>query len=453
MGTRPTIYESEWVDSCVRRPPIANPDISATSSMWGGVMEDISKVVLRIFASRTKNFKGKSAIAEAQKESADQKGYYNNLFSIARSISYMDDTGKPQNLGGEFVGSIHNWCMTVLNAEPPVILSGDEKTDRIVYSQLPVINSDDLDELRAIAAIVGRQDKALYFRNILAVAPLMERSAQMRGVAAEQVDTRDQADLAVAMSDYATAKALAAHRPMLDTAVDEQLKRQKLNADGITRQLLELAQTYRDGFGQLELSSTDLASKISDLETRKNEIRDSLNNYEAAIRQELGLDRARENWSKRYKEAHTSFKNTSLLLGGMIALPFLLAFLAGPAVVRFVNNFDLTILLGAGGSGAVFGHFLTRLVIISVPLFAYLWGLRVVIRYFTRSMTLKDDARMRETMLDTYFMLVEAGRADEASRPIILNALFRPAPGHGTEGTEPPEMAAYLESIAKMGRP
>lgn len=348
-----------------------------------------------------------------------------------------------------------NWTASAIQRRAPGVY--DNSSGKFILSPLPLLEKEKLDDLKVLVQAPMPPNKALALSRYLCVAPLLERSTDVLPVNLEEVTAKARLDLTTAIADYLSAKALASFEASIDSSVEDQLAKQQLTADSLDKRLENTFQSFRDGFAQLEAERVNLTDKVTEMVTTlalsEDDLRQKLTNFEAAIRQELGLDRARENWSKRYTEARTSFKNTSILLSGMIAVPFVTAFLAGPAVVRFVNNFDLAVLLGAGGSGAVFGHFLTRLVVISVPLFAYLWGLRVVIRYFTRSMTLKDDARMRETMLDTYFMLVEAGRADEASRPIILNALFRPAPGHSTEGTEPPEMAAYLESIAKMGRP
>ncbi|WP_181181392.1 hypothetical protein, partial [Mesorhizobium sp. B1-1-5] len=82
----------------------------------------------------------------------------------------------------------------------------------------------------------------------------------------------------------------------------------------------------------------------------------------------------------------------------------------------------------------------------------YLWVLKAVMRFFMRSMLLMDDARQRETMLDTYILLTEKGKADERDRPLILWALFRQTPGHGPDGIEPPDFTEVINAGFNRGK-
>jgi hypothetical protein len=52
--------------------------------------------------------------------------------------------------------------------------------------------------------------------------------------------------------------------------------------------------------------------------------------------------------------------------------------------------------------------------------------------------------RKRQTMMDTYFLLIERQAATPEERGLILNALFRPAPSHGLDGVEPPNFTEFL---------
>ncbi|MFC6448415.1 hypothetical protein, partial [Shinella zoogloeoides] len=107
---------------------------------------------------------------------------------------------------------------------------------------------------------------------------------------------------------------------------------------------------------------------------------------------------------------------------------------------------------GKGDSVAVaLTHQFGRLIVFSVPVFVYLWTMRAVMRFFMRSMLLMDDARQRQTMLETYFMLTGSGRADERDRPLILWALFRQTPGHGSDGVEPPDFTEVINAGMKRG--
>jgi hypothetical protein len=86
-----------------------------------------------------------------------------------------------------------------------------------------------------------------------------------------------------------------------------------------------------------------------------------------------------------------------------------------------------------------------RLVIVTVPVFLYIWAIRLVVRFNSRSLMLLDDARLRLTMLDTFFHLIEKEGAVKEDRALVLNALFRPGPGHG-DNVDPPN---FTELVTK----
>ena len=49
------------------------------------------------------------------------------------------------------------------------------------------------------------------------------------------------------------------------------------------------------------------------------------------------------------------------------------------------------------------------------------------------------------TMMDTYFYLLEKQGAVKEDRALILNALFRPGPGHGNDSVDPPNFTELIE--------
>jgi hypothetical protein len=417
-------------------------------------MDEISQIIVEIFRTRSATFAGPSAVAEAQKAANDQRQNYQTYFHRIRDIRYRSSSSGdleafPHN---HFVDAMEHWCAGVLLQKPPSIHQGEDET-QVVRSPIPVLTFHQLSEQQLLVSQTLPASEALQLRNMLTVGPLIERAADIPLIDFESIAVKGRSEAIAAIAEYTAARSLYGFRPTLIGRVEQRMATQQALLDKLQNETTEEIAKHRVDLGALDILATDISGKITTLEEEKDSIRESLKGFEAAVRAEHGLDRTRETWSKRYAEARDSFTKTVYVLIGMLILPFVAAFVLGPYVVRFVNNFDIMVLLGAGGTGAVFAHFLTRLVIISVPVFAYLWALRVVIRYFTRSMMLKDDARMRETMLDTYFILTAAGRANESNSPIILNALFRPAPGHGTEGTEPPDVAAYLESLTRMTRP
>jgi hypothetical protein len=80
----------------------------------------------------------------------------------------------------------------------------------------------------------------------------------------------------------------------------------------------------------------------------------------------------------------------------------------------------------------------------------YFWLIKLVVRFNMRSMLLMDDARQRATMLETYYRMIEKGAATNEDRALVLQALMRPAPGHGPDSVEPPNFTDVIEKA--MGR-
>lgn len=81
-------------------------------------------------------------------------------------------------------------------------------------------------------------------------------------------------------------------------------------------------------------------------------------------------------------------------------------------------------------------------ILLLVPLIAGAWVLRIFARWVTTAMTLADDAGQRRAMLETYFRLVGDPEAnmEQTERILILNAIFRPLPGHQADDVAPPTL-------------
>lgn len=68
-----------------------------------------------------------------------------------------------------------------------------------------------------------------------------------------------------------------------------------------------------------------------------------------------------------------------------------------------------------------------------------------------RSLVLMDDADQRATIMDSYYALTGDGMTDERALPMMLWAIFRPLPGHGPDGIEPPDFTEAINAGLKMG--
>ncbi|MER9757562.1 DUF6161 domain-containing protein [Mesorhizobium sp. M0166] len=87
----------------------------------------------------------------------------------------------------------------------------------------------------------------------------------------------------------------------------------------------------------------------------------------------------------------------------------------------------------------------SRLVVVTIPLALYFWLIRLVVRFNMRSMLLMDDARQRATIIETYYKMIEQQAATKEDRALILQALCRPPPGHGSDSIEPPNFTEVID--------
>lgn len=91
------------------------------------------------------------------------------------------------------------------------------------------------------------------------------------------------------------------------------------------------------------------------------------------------------------------------------------------------------------------------LVLTLVPIIAVAWILRIFSRWVTSAMTLGEDAEQRRAMLETYFRLVgdPDAKMEQSDRILILNAIFRPLPGHQSEDVAPPTLFDLIKGEVK----
>jgi hypothetical protein len=82
-----------------------------------------------------------------------------------------------------------------------------------------------------------------------------------------------------------------------------------------------------------------------------------------------------------------------------------------------------------------------------VPIIAVGWVLRIIGRSITSSLTLKEDADHRRSMLETYFNLISDPNAkfEDKERSLILNAIFRPLPGQHPDEVAPPTLPDLIK--------
>lgn len=209
---------------------------------------------------------------------------------------------------------------------------------------------------------------------------------------------------------------------------------------------------------QLTAAGHAFEQKTLELDSRSQEIDGTIRQLRADLDAQVarfGTEAARKLWGEREKQSRFALIASSIAIFCLIAAPILGAICFTPEVLHYLAQIvaasslpttdtngqvlptpnDTQITIAAIG----------RLVIVTVPVFLYIWAIRLVVRFNSRSLLLLDDARLRLTMLDTFFHLIEKEGAVKEDRALVLNALFRPGPGHG-DNVDPPN---FTELVTK----
>jgi hypothetical protein len=210
-----------------------------------------------------------------------------------------------------------------------------------------------------------------------------------------------------------------------------------------------------DVTGFIGRSSQQLAEMKEKLEGFYDSIGEphiALDAFKTSLREELKLQEARKLWTGSAAQALRAYQMSWIaLLLLLVVVPVVGLFNHG-AIFQFFKDISSAVVETAGPNAtdtAVLIGAVSRLVLVTLPVAMYIWLIKIIVRFNTRSLLLMDDARQRNTMLETYLHLVERDADVKADRPLILEALFRRTPGHGPETIEPVNLADVL----KIGNP
>lgn len=241
---------------------------------------------------------------------------------------------------------------------------------------------------------------------------------------------------------------VSAHRKLFD---EQQLLHAQA-AEATAKAQVELT-TASQGF---EHKAHELEDKSQGIESDVRQLRADLDAQVARF----GTEAARKLWGEREKQSKWALILSSVAIFLLIATPIVLAVCFTTEILHYLaqivaasalptidsNGQQLPPPTDAQVTIAAVG----RLVIVTVPIFLYIWAIRLVVRFNSRSLLLLDDARLRLTMLDTFFHLIEKEGAVKEDRALVLNALFRPAPGHG-DNVDPPNFTELVSKAMGTG--
>jgi hypothetical protein len=166
----------------------------------------------------------------------------------------------------------------------------------------------------------------------------------------------------------------------------------------------------------------------------------ALENFKASINENLRLSQVKTLWR------NTAVRSWRAYVLSWVFLILLLVIVPAAVLWQAEGVFSFFKLVGdavladipkEASETAILIASVSRLVLVTLPVALYVWLIRIVVRFNVRSLLLMDDARQRDTMLQTYLHLVEQDAGVRAERPLILEAMFRRTPGHGPETMKP----------------
>lgn len=246
----------------------------------------------------------------------------------------------------------------------------------------------------------------------------------------------------------------------IERAAHEQIQqelRKKLievqaSAEKIDNNFKHMSKLFKD---HLDSTSSNLSELFSSSRENVNLARadaeQKLLDHSKTIADRLNLRLVTQRWNDVRKRA----KRTLWASGGVIFLMFVLASTIiatqGHEILNFLMPFDLkTMYLNTTATG-VLSMQIARMALVAVPIATYFWLLKIIVRIFMRSLVLMDDADQRATIMDSYYALTGDGMTDERALPMMLWAIFRPLPGHGPDGIEPPDFTEAINAGLKIG--
>lgn len=420
-------------------------------------MEKFFDSVVRLLGSRELVLEGISSAATGAAIARDQRDYYKRLRQAVTEIPF-----KRENDAANATVNPFTWIPTAFNsfdqtlAGNPCTAKTDSEGTTTLRSVLPVLTQDKIDAITKATdpenPTAKTAEEAQFSQAFATAAVIISTATGYQQFGIDHLSGNEKNEFLAAVSAFSAARILGQFEPTLEQRFADQLSGMRGRLENYAAEYSQIGTTHREQFDSLSAAKVELTENFSNFQSEFDETKKRLREFETTIRSELELDRARLNWNKRYVEAKESLKYASIALGVAILLPLIITpFIATP-ILNFINRFDWVTFISGGTVGISFAHHLGRLAIISVPVISYFWLIKILVRYYMRSMLLMDDARQREVMLDTYFLLTSTGRADENDRPLILWALFRQTPGHGPDGIEPPDFTEVIRAGMIRGK-
>lgn len=238
------------------------------------------------------------------------------------------------------------------------------------------------------------------------------------------------------------------HKLISNLSIDEKLAKATSNmrSEGaaVIEDLKTKSATFKDipqrfdvAFDRANALATELRDDHkSQFEKLVADSRKQVESLQASVLESKTLEGARAIWASKMNAHTTGFWR------GLMGLSALVCLCLG-ALWLFWGD-----IIGAIPKNNAGEIVTSSLILFVIPMVAVAWVVRIFARWVTNAMTLGEDSAQRLALLETYFRLVAEASANmqQADRILILNAIFRPLPGHQAEEVAPPTLLDLTKS-------
>ncbi|MDM9647628.1 hypothetical protein [Rhizobium sp. S163] len=376
----------------------------------------------------------------------------------------MNDTIGPPDTRRETV--IHKLEETIEKAlieRPPVIMSKGEPDPQgnQVVSILPVLHPDHAKiVISEIPKKIGNESRLRKRRVVsLLIAGILVELSDREILATDSFEHLD-TDILSAMVEYKVEKWSIEKGERAETEIGEAYGRLELEINSAKTTLTTLIDEQKAQaiqlsaqIGQLETDKSKLEAELGVLEKtiggRHAEIETHLMGYQRATEAKLNLNVLGNLWSRRAKQAFHSTWIAAIAVAALCGFGIFAVLCWGREIMNFVAPRDIAAILLGNNATAAIGHQIGRVLLVTVPVILYFWLIKIMVRFLMRSMLIYDDASQRQTIMESYTLLLRDGMNDQRALPMLLWAIFRQVPGHGPDGIDPPDFTEVINAGMK----
>ncbi len=417
------------------------------------MISELYSELRKLFAEKRTLVGGDEDASTFRELASAQRENYQRLHSTFSNIDYNGGSVDVRQIVDPFFGAIISSLAnntpqpgkygkeTILYARAPVIRDSEisKFIDFVIEKLKPQTQSDAIDlAWSVVAAIIVELDHSIIFN-----APNINSSIYLI------------ANKYIFLYIYEKNKTIIETESINN--FQSQLEKTSEQYKSVKNIIQELNANVENLRAKSENSITDILNKLNDSHSLIENSKQRIVDFENSTIESLRLNKARILWHNRHKSAMIGFWISSLIiLITLICVPlfliyeynFVIKYISGIINVlpidQHANNSSMSMNDSTEWTAII--SLTSRIFLISFPLLMYIWFIRIVVKFFMRSVTVMDDSRQREVMLDTFLNLIEIGRAEDKDRLLILEAIFRPLPGHGSDGMEPPNIVDFINA-------